>query len=65
MSVMAATNEFKLSSSTITVLMFIQDEIFIVCCDNCCMPLTTHVMIAELHKNIVSNHIVNFTTHGQ
>ena len=48
MSVIATTNEFKFSSNTITVLMFIQDEIFIVCSDNCCMPLTTHVMIAEL-----------------
>ena len=35
------TTEFKFSSNTITVLMFIQDEIFIVCSDNCCMPLTT------------------------
>ena len=42
MLAMAATTEFKLSSNPITVLMFIQDEIFIVCSDNCCMPLTTH-----------------------
>ena len=41
MLAIAATAEFKLSSKHITVLMFIQDEIFIVCSDNCCMPLTT------------------------
>ena len=48
MLAIAATTEFKFSSNPITVLMFIQDEIFIVCSDNCCMPLTRHVMIAEL-----------------
>ena len=47
-------------------------EIFIVCSDNCCMPLTTHVMIAEqkctqqhsiVHKLkphcLISLHMVN------